>query len=125
MSGWNPVPSTTPSGWGTACSDAWRNWKHERPKSLGHKLIIPKRTSATFLEDDDPKSHKFEKGELFDLLPINILNYINDWIIGLEYNGKFNNAVAHIISPNNPLLRMRTGKNCITYILFGNNLLYQ
>ena len=55
MSSWNPAPSTVPGGWGTAPTDAWRNWKPERPKAPGRKPIILKRPDATLLEDYGPK----------------------------------------------------------------------
>ena len=81
MSVWNPAPSIVPVGWDTAISDAWRNWKRGRPKATGCKLIITKRTSATLIEKDrHTKIHTPEKGKLFYLIPMNILNDIDIWI---------------------------------------------
>ena len=86
MSVWDPVPSTAPSGWDTAPTDAQRNWKHERPKAPVRKPIILESPTATLLDDDGPtKIPKLDNGMLFDLLPMDIINFINDWLVGLEH----------------------------------------
>ena len=97
MSVQNPVSSTEPGGWGTVPTDAWRNWKPERPKAPGCKHIIPKHPTYILLEDDGPiKRPKLGNGTLFYLLPMDIINVVDDWIIGLEHNKTFNIIVAHI-----------------------------
>ena len=49
ISVWNPAPSITLSGWFFEPSDAWRNFKPEPTKALGHKLIILERDDATLI----------------------------------------------------------------------------
>ena len=75
MPGWNPALSTAPSGWGTASTDEWRNWKPICTKVTGRKHIIPKRPDAALLMDYGPTNRpKIENGTLFDLLPMDIIN---------------------------------------------------
>ena len=52
---WNPTISIIPGGWGTAPSDAWRNWKLERLKASGRKIIITEHTDDTSLELNYPQ----------------------------------------------------------------------
>ena len=49
MSGWRPASSVTPGGWATVPSDAWREWKPERPKGPGHNIIITKQNDYALL----------------------------------------------------------------------------
>ena len=51
MSGWNPVLSTTPGGWGTSPIDTWSDFKPENSKALRRKHIILKRHTDALLED--------------------------------------------------------------------------
>ena len=125
MSGYNPAPSIAPGGWFNAHSDAWSNYKPEIPKSPGRKLIIPKCTADTLLEEDLPtKINTPEKGKLFGLIPVDVLNDIIIWLIRLENNNKFMTYVACIKIPRNPVLHMRTYKYWQHYLYSGNFLLY-
>ena len=50
------------------------------------KAIIPERPTATLLEDDGPaKITKLKNGVLFYLIPMNIVNVVDYWLIGLEH----------------------------------------
>ena len=46
--------------------------------------------------DVPPKIHKLKKGVFFDLLPMDILNEIDDCLIGVEPNGKLMTHVTSI-----------------------------
>ena len=70
--------------------------------------------------DVPPKIHKLKKGVFFDLLPMDILNEIYDWLIGLEHIDKFKTVVVCIKIPLNPALQMLTHKKLTPYIFFGN-----
>ena len=56
MSGWNPTPSTEPSGLSTATSYAWYNWKPESPNSPVLKPIITEHPAAKLLEYYGPET---------------------------------------------------------------------
>ena len=60
--------------------------KPSRPPAPGRTLIITKRPAPMLVEDLPIKKPKSEKGALFYLLPLDILNDIDTWIIDLEYN---------------------------------------
>ena len=78
MFGWITPSIVTPGGWGTASSDAWRNWKYKQPKimSPGYAVIFHKCAATTFMEELLPeKIREITKRTLFDLLPTDILNY--------------------------------------------------
>ena len=64
------------------------------------------------------KRHKLEKGTLFDLLPMDIINDIDYWIIGLEHNDKLQTIVTRIKIPRNPVLRMCSHTHWMAYLLF-------
>ena len=86
MSGWNPTPSTLNSGWVTAHIQVFRNWKPECPKSPECKPIIKKRPTDMVLESDvHTKGPKLNNGALFYLLPMDIINVVNNWLIGIEH----------------------------------------
>ena len=55
---------TNMNGWGSAPSDACRNWKpkNTKVKAPGRANIFPKRTAATFPEEDCPKKRAMKKG---------------------------------------------------------------
>ena len=54
-----------------------------------------------------------------------IINYINEWMIGIKNSDEFKTVVVCINSSQNPVLHMRAHKNWIPYIFSRNNLLYQ
>ena len=86
MSGQKPTPSTATGGWGTAPTYALSNWKPESHKAPEGKPIIPELPTDTLLGDDGPtKGTKIENGTLFDLLPMDIINVIDECIIELEH----------------------------------------
>ena len=126
MSGWNPAHITAPGVGGTSPSDAWRDCKPECTKSPGRKPITPKHPTAKWLDYCGPtKSTKLENGTLFYLLPMNIINVIDDWLIGLEHYKTLNTIVAHIKQPHSLVLQIGKHKQWITYLYFGNVLIYQ
>ena len=95
MYNWKPSPSTKASGWGTAPSGSWR--KPDIPKSPGCKPIITEHTTATLLEDDGPeKRPKLKNGALFDLIPMDIVNVMDDQLTGLEHKETSNTIVECI-----------------------------
>ena len=73
-----------------------------------HKITIPRCPAPTLGGDLPTKIIKLKKGTLFDLLTLDILNYIDTWITGLEYNDKHKKFVSRINSSVNPVLRMLT-----------------
>ena len=82
MSVCNPAPINLPGGWFTAPTDAWCNWKRRCRKAPGHKHMLPKFTAAAFMDYGGPtKIPKLDHWSLFYLLPMNIINDIDDWII--------------------------------------------
>ena len=100
MASWNPAPIIVPFCWGNAHIYAWYNWKPGHTKALGRKPILLKFPDDAFLDYYGPsKRPKIENGVLFDLIPMDIINVINDWIIGLEHNETFNTAVTCIKIP--------------------------
>ena len=126
MSGWKHAPITTPGGWAPAPTEAWCNWKPESPKALGRKPIIPEIPTAMLLQDDGPtKYHKLKNGALFDFITMDIINVINDYLIGIEHYETLNTTVECIKLPRSTLPRMHIHKRWIPYIYFGNDLIYQ
>ena len=126
VSGWIPVPSTKPSGWVSAPSDICCNWKPESTKALGHKSLILERSTATLLENDGPaKRTELKNGTLFDLLPMDIVNVIDDCLIGLEHCETFKPIVESIKYPCIPVLRMCKNQHLVPYLYFRNELIYQ
>ena len=91
---------TNMNGWGSAPSDACRNWKpkNTKVKAPGRANIFPKRTAATFPEEGCPKKTCNEKGTLFNLSPMGIINVIEMWIVGLEKSIKIKAIVTQINS---------------------------
>ena len=126
MSVWNPATSTLPSGWGTGPTYSWCKWKPERHKAPVSETIIPKNPVATLLEDNGPKKMtKIKNGALFDLLPMDIINFIDDWIIGIEHNEAFNTLVEHTKILRSPVFPMLKNKHWVPYLYFENDLIYQ
>ena len=94
MFDWNPATNTKHIGWFNAPSYAWTHWKPEHPKAPAHKPIIVERCTATLLEEAGPaKRPKLENWTLFDLIPMDNINIIDDRIIGLEHYKTFNPIV--------------------------------
>ena len=58
------------------------------------------------MEDLPTKVPNLKKGTLSDLLSLGILNFVDTWIIGLEYNNKYKAVVLQIKSLGNPVLKM-------------------
>ena len=56
---------------------------------------------------------------------MNIINAIDDWLIGLEHYKTLNTIVAHIKQPHSLVLQIGKHKQWITYLYFGNVLIYQ
>ena len=53
--------------------------------------------TAALLDYDGPtKRPKLNNGELFYLLPMDVINIINDWLIRLEHCETFKTVVLHI-----------------------------
>ena len=78
------------------------------------------------LEDDGlSKTPKLEKGMLFDLFPIDIINVINDWIIRLGHYGTFNIIVERIKYPYNILLHMHKHQHWVPYLYLRHYFIYQ
>ena len=110
MSGCQPDSSVTASDWSKTIKtpiEAWPNCKPTYPRALSHTLIIPRRSATTLVEYFPTKILKLDKGTLFDLLTLDILNEIDTWIIYLKYNYKHKKVVLIIKSPGNIILRMR------------------
>ena len=79
-------PSVSPVGWVSAPSNAWYNWKpeHSNIKSLVNAIIFPKHSLTTFMEEEFlAKIYAIDKGTLFSLLPMDILNIIYIWRVRL------------------------------------------
>ena len=92
---WNPAPSISPGGRVTEPSNAWRNRKPERSNSTGCKLIICKLYFCYV--DRGGSSYKntyTQKGVLFELIPMDILNDVDIWLTGLEHNEKSNSVLT-------------------------------
>ena len=102
ISVWNPTPIIAPGGQVTASSNTFCNWKPVHPKASGRKLIILKQNDNNLIEEDIPtERHTLDKGALFDLFPMHIMNDVHGWIIELEHNDKFNIVMASIKSTCN------------------------
>ena len=120
------TPSTKSCGWGTVTSNTCCNWKPEFCNVLGFKPIITDQPTPTLLEDDAPgKRPKIENGMLFELLSINIVNVIDDWLIDLEHYKTLNIIVERIKSPHSPVLNIHKHQHWVPYLYFGNHLIYK
>ena len=96
MSGWSSASLDITGGWVTTYTE-WHNWYYNFPKNKApvRAVIFLKRNAAPFLEEErTEKIRAIEKGTLFDLLPIYVINVFDDWIAGLEHSVKFNDFLT-------------------------------
>ena len=87
MSGYQPASSVTPSGWDKTSKTPSAAWIKRKPAGTpvqGRTLIIPSRPAPKIVEDLPIKIFKISTGKLFNLIPLDIINYIDTWIIVLE-----------------------------------------
>ena len=73
----------------------------------------------------DLKNPKIDNGKLFDVLSIDIINVVYDWIIGIEHNKKFKTVVSRIKMPCSTVMCMHKHNHWFPYLYFGNDLIYQ
>ena len=64
---------------------------------------------APLLEEERPEKRRvIEKGDFLNLLPMDVLHFIDDWLDGLEYRVTFKNSVTQIHGPRNHVLCIAT-----------------
>ena len=69
------------------------------------------------LENDSPtKVPKLDSGALFDLLPMDIINVIDDWLIEIDHYKIFKTAVFHFKCPRGPVLITHKHQHWIPYL---------
>ena len=68
---------------------------------------------------------KLENGMLFNLLPMDTVNVIDDWLIGLENYKIFKPVVERIKLSCSNILHMLKNQHWVPYLYFGNELIYQ
>ena len=98
MSSWGSTFFDIPGGSGTKYT-GWHKCYYNFPtdRSPGCAAIFPKCNAAPLLEENPPEKRRaIEKWTLFDLLPTDILNIIDNWIAGLEQIVKLKTPVTQI-----------------------------
>ena len=78
-------------------SESWCNCKPNPTKvnAQGRAATFPNYTDAALPKKDRPtKICAIKKGNLFNLMPTDILNVIDMWFVGLEYHDKVKDLVA-------------------------------
>ena len=86
MTGWQPASRVKTSRWGKVYAPP----NEERcnpvhPHTPGCNIILPKNRANMLVEERPTKRLNLTKGTFFDLLPMDVLDDINNWFIGLEY----------------------------------------
>ena len=94
---WQPTSSTRPHNWSNSTSKEWDTMPHKaecKPKICmpGHPICTKLHTTK-LVYTRPTKRLKIAEGSFFDILPINILTLIDDWIIRSEYKDEHNTIV--------------------------------
>ena len=89
MKNWQPGYTVTTNEWVNCVQPAEvHHFPPVRPCASGCCIIILQYHNATLLADPPPKILKPTNGSLFDLIPLDVLATIDNWLIGLKYHDK-------------------------------------
>ena len=80
--GWKPAGSNSLHSWTNPAR--LENWDQVHPYVTGCQLILPKRPKGTLLDNHPKKRVYIAKYSLLDILNMELLSIIDDWITSFE-----------------------------------------
>ena len=95
MKSFQPAPTLTTSVWGNFENPAEVNHLSPvHPRAPGRSIILLQCHTTTLLKYFPPKIFKPVNVSLFDILPMDFLAVINNWLISLKNHDKYKNILS-------------------------------